>query len=86
MGSLTVSAMQANLPEDEAAAVLAYAFDSGINFVDTAQYYENYHLIRKAFTKCRSPEKVMLSTKTYACFVIVPYFSYLLIPLKHLEA
>ena len=66
MGSLTVSAMQANLPEDEAAAVLAYAFDSGINFVDTAQYYENYHLIKKAFALCRSPEKVMLSTKTYA--------------------
>lgn len=66
MGSLTVSAMQANLPEDEAAAVLAYAFDSGINFVDTAQYYENYHLIRKAFALCHSPEKVMLSTKTYA--------------------
>ena len=38
VGSLTVSSMQANLPEDEGAAVLAYAFDSGINFVDTAQY------------------------------------------------
>jgi len=66
MGSLTVSAMQANLPEDEAADVLAYAFDSGINFVDTAQYYENYHLIRKAFSRCRNPDSVMLSTKTYA--------------------
>ena len=29
-GSLTVSAMQRNLPPDEAAAVMAYAFDSGI--------------------------------------------------------
>lgn len=66
MGSLTVSAMQANLPPDEAAAVLAYAFDSGINFVDTAQYYENYPLLRAAFRECRNPEAVMLSTKTYA--------------------
>jgi len=66
MGSLTVSPMQANLPPEEAAAVLAYAFDRGINFVDTAQYYENYPLLRLAFRRCQSPEKVMLSTKTYA--------------------
>jgi len=66
MGSLTVSAMQAALPEDEASEVLAYAFDSGINFVDTAQYYDNYHLIKKAFEKCHNPESVVLSTKTYA--------------------
>lgn len=66
IGSLTVSKMQAALPEDEAAGVLSYAFDSGINFVDTAQYYENYPLIRMALKKCRNPEDVILSTKTYA--------------------
>lgn len=66
MGSLTVSAMQANLPPDEAATVLAYAFDSGINFIDTAQYYENYPLIRAALKRCKNPDAVMLSTKTYA--------------------
>ncbi len=66
VGSLTVSPMQANLPPDEAAAVLAYAFDSGLNFIDTAQYYENYHLIRAALERCRNPESVMVSTKTYA--------------------
>ncbi|MBE6626575.1 MAG: hypothetical protein E7628_05280, partial [Ruminococcaceae bacterium] len=38
IGSLTVSGMQAALPKDEAARVLAYAFDCGINFIDTAQY------------------------------------------------
>ena len=58
--------MQANLPFDEAADVLAYAFDSGLNFIDTAQYYENYHIIRAALGRCRSPENVMVSTKTYA--------------------
>lgn len=66
VGSLTVSGMQAALPLDEAAAVLAYAFDSGINFVDTAQYYENYDLLRAAFARCRRPEGVVVSTKTYA--------------------
>jgi len=66
VGSLTVSPMQANLPLDEAAAVLAYAFDRGLNFIDTAQYYENYHLIRAALKRCRTPEAVMVSTKTYA--------------------
>lgn len=66
VGSLTVSKMQAALPEEEAASVLAYAFDSGINFIDTAQYYENYHLLRAALRKCRRPEDVVISTKTYA--------------------
>ena len=65
-GSLTVSAMQRNLPPDEAAAVMAYAFDSGVNFVDTAQYYENYPLIRAALKRARKPDEVVVSSKTYA--------------------
>lgn len=66
VGSLTVSKIQSGLPLDTAAAVLAYAFDSGLNFIDTAQYYENYDIIRLALKKCASPESVVLSTKTYA--------------------
>lgn len=66
IGSLTVSPMQACLPADKAAQVLAYAFDSGINFVDTAQYYENYGIIRAALKLCKSPDSVIVSTKTYA--------------------
>lgn len=66
VGSLTVSKMQCGLPLDTAASVLAYAFDRGLNFVDTAQYYENYDIIRLALKKCASPESVVLSTKTYA--------------------
>lgn len=65
-GSLTVSPMQAALPHDEAAHVLAYAFDCGINFIDTAQYYENYDIIRDALAQCKSPDRVVISTKTYA--------------------
>ncbi len=66
IGSLTVSGMQAALPKDKAARVLAYAFDCGINFIDTAQYYANYDLIRAALDICKTPEEVVVSTKTYA--------------------
>ena len=66
IGSLTVSPMQANLPLERASDVLAYAFDRGIAFVDTAQYYANYDIIREALKKCRAPEKVAISSKTYA--------------------
>ena len=66
VGSLTVSPMQAALPLERAAEVLAYAFDRGITFTDTAQYYENYAIIRRALEKCAAPERVRVSTKTYA--------------------
>ncbi len=66
LGSLTVSPMQAALPLDRAAEVMAYAFDRGINFTDTAQYYENYHIVAAALKKCKAPEKVQISSKTYA--------------------
>lgn len=66
IGSLTVSPMQAALPLERAAEVLAYAFDRGINFTDTAQYYENYLIIKAALDRARAPENVVISTKTYA--------------------
>ncbi len=65
-GSLTVGPLQANLPVERAGEVLAYGFDKGINFVDTAQYYRNYAHIRAGLERCREPDKVMISTKTYA--------------------
>ncbi|MBQ7714654.1 MAG: aldo/keto reductase [Clostridia bacterium] len=66
VGSLTVSPMQASLPAERASDVLAYAFDRGITFTDTAQYYENYGLIRRALEKCSRPDDVVISSKTYA--------------------
>ncbi len=66
IGSLTVSPMQADLPLERGAEVLAYAFDRGITFTDTAQYYENYDIIRRALELCAVPERVRVSTKTYA--------------------
>lgn len=64
IGSLTVSPVQANLPAERAAEVLAYAFSRGINFTDTAQYYENYPLLRRALKLYGGD--VVISTKTYA--------------------
>ena len=47
-GVLTVGGSQLNLPVAEGAAVLRYAFEKGINFLDTAQYYQTYPYIREA--------------------------------------
>ncbi len=47
-GVLTVGKTQLNLPLGEGAAVLRYAIESGIEFLDTAEYYETYPYIREA--------------------------------------
>ncbi len=64
-GSLTVGPLQANLPVDEGAEVIAYAFDRGINFIDTAQFYNNYAYIKKAL-KLTKRSDITVSTKSYA--------------------
>ena len=65
-GSLTLSPMQTALPVERASDVIAYAFRRGVNFIDTAQYYNNYHILRRAFEKYEGSDGVVLSTKTYA--------------------
>lgn len=47
-GVLTVGKTQLDLPVAEGAALLRYALSRGINFLDTAQYYETYPYIREA--------------------------------------
>lgn len=47
-GVLTVGNTQLNLSIDEGADVLRYALERGINFLDTAEYYETYPYIKKA--------------------------------------
>lgn len=47
-GVLTVGKTQLNLSVDEGAAVLRYALEAGINFLDTAEYYETYPYIKRA--------------------------------------
>jgi aryl-alcohol dehydrogenase-like predicted oxidoreductase len=46
-GVLTVGKTQLNLTVDEGAAVLRYALERGINFLDTAEYYETYPISEK---------------------------------------
>ena len=48
MGVLTIGKTQLNLNTDVGASVLRYALEKGINFLDTAQYYETYHFIKEA--------------------------------------
>ena len=65
-GSLTLSPLQAGHDVERASDTIVYAFSKGINFIDTAEYYENYHIIRRAFEKFKGSDGVVLSTKTYA--------------------
>lgn len=59
-GVLTVGNTQMNLPVDEGAAVLRYALECGINFLDTAEYYETYPYIKRAL-QCTNFEPVIAS-------------------------
>lgn len=47
-GVLTVGKTQLNLSTENGASVLKYALERGINFLDTAQYYDTYHYIKHA--------------------------------------
>jgi len=47
-GVLTVGKGQMNLSVDQGADVLRYALERGIDFLDTAQYYETYPYIKRA--------------------------------------
>ncbi|MEG2200247.1 MAG: aldo/keto reductase, partial [Anaerovorax sp.] len=47
-GVLTVGNTQLNLSIEKGADVLRYGLEQGINFLDTAQYYETYSYIKTA--------------------------------------
>lgn len=68
-GSLTVSRLGADLPLSEGAAVIAHALHSGINFIDTAQYYDNYEYIKEGIRLYREQGgtvRPIICSKTYA--------------------
>lgn len=64
-GSLTMTKSQGNLSKEEAGKLLAFAYKQGVNFIDTAELYDNYHLIREAF-KYVKREDLIITSKTYA--------------------
>ncbi len=56
---------QAGLSVREGAYLIEYAYDKGINFIDTAVIYENYDYIREALKSIKR-EDFHITTKTYA--------------------
>jgi len=64
-GSLTISPLQANLDIIEGAKIMSYAFSKGINFVDTAEIYNNYEHIKEVL-KTINREKIVIATKSYS--------------------
>lgn len=62
-GSLTLGPLQAGLSLDEGASLLRYAFEQGINFIDTAKLYDNYAYIARALRDWDKP--VVIASKSY---------------------
>jgi len=48
MGVLTIGPTQLNTTVEKGAAIIRYALEQGINFLDTAEYYRTYPFIRRA--------------------------------------
>jgi len=64
-GSLTISPLQQNLSVEQSENILLHAFDHGVNFIDTAALYGNYHQIKGAL-KQWGRQKIHIATKSYA--------------------
>lgn len=64
-GSLTMTPFQANLSIKEGAELIKYAYSRGINFLDTAEIYDNYGYIREAL-KSIDRKKYVITSKCYA--------------------
>ncbi|WP_350344506.1 aldo/keto reductase [Proteinivorax tanatarense] len=64
-GTLTMGPLQRNLTPLEGAKLLSYGYEKGINFIDTAEIYDNYAHIKKSMEMSRY--RPIISTKSY-CF------------------
>ena len=63
-GSLTFSRFQANLPLKKGTELLVYANEKGINFIDTAEIYDNYAYIDGAIKEL-GREAWVITSKAY---------------------
>jgi len=67
-GVLTIGNTQLDLPLHEGARIVRYAYDQGIRFFDTAQYYETYPYIREAFADVdcskENPDRPVIASKS----------------------
>lgn len=64
-GSLTIGPLQGNLQIEEGADIICDAFNLGVNFIDTAEYYDTYLHINRALKKTNK-ENIVIATKSYA--------------------
>lgn len=62
-GTLTMGPLQAGLSIEEGAGLIRRALELGVNFIDTAQCYNNYPYIRTALKGW--PGEVVIATKSY---------------------
>lgn len=62
-GSLAISPLQGRLTAVEGANVLRYALEQGVNWIDTAEIYDNYEQIASAI---KGYPEVRIVSKTYA--------------------
>ena len=65
MGTLTMGFSQKNLSVRDGAAVIMYAVKSGINFLDTAQYYDTYRYIRPVLDKIKENGAINTSAREH---------------------
>ncbi|MDO5301592.1 MAG: aldo/keto reductase [Tissierellia bacterium] len=63
-GSLTLSKFQADLPLSKGAELIVHAHRRGINFIDTAEIYDNYAFFKEAF-KTLNRDQMVVATKAY---------------------
>jgi predicted aldo/keto reductase-like oxidoreductase len=64
MGVLTIGQTQLNLGLEEGADLVRYALKRGINFLDTAEYYETYPYIKKALSGYSQADEIVIASKS----------------------
>ena len=65
-GVLPIGPSQLALPVERGAEIIRYAWEHGINFLDTAQYYRAYPYIRKALEQGEFDD-VVICSKSLCC-------------------
>ncbi|MCL2817152.1 MAG: aldo/keto reductase [Clostridiales bacterium] len=63
-GTLTSAPIAASLTAKETGVLIRAALERGVNFIDTAQYYRNYHHVREGLDSWSG--EVIVATKSFA--------------------
>jgi len=64
-GGLTLGPLQANLEPSRAGALIEYAYNQGVNFLDTADLYDNYPQIAAGLERI-GRHNLVIASKSYA--------------------